>query len=394
MDESSRPSSSQLPTEESRGSSVSRGTGSSISRERLTSLPRNLKKSNLDPKRKRKEINLIDIEEDIIELIAPESISTSSTSIESTRLIDTLNQTISQTNNTIEPVKMTTNNYGMPALSAEAKAEIDKASEKLPRKYKTAPLFDITDPSQMIPWFEATNLPFAADVPKTDRNYLQALKPKVEDEFKDLLEIKLESLIPRELTEEQQQMVALNKDLMEANMKEIRAVKSLQSHFKEGADIMTQLTAVMAQMAKENAKGMINSIPPSGPSNQSNRFKRNTTPRSSNGTQGWMMPEGGDSKRYKLRDNARMPRDDPNIPRYKKIEQMAKDLGWDHAESYFANMEDDEDDKVMDQQMNPNVNLAVWMTRIEELSDRLGNLEAHQEDDVHVFNQDSSNGKK
>ncbi|KAJ3871025.1 hypothetical protein F5051DRAFT_446746 [Lentinula edodes] len=51
---------------------------------------------------------------------------------------------------------MTTNNYGMPALSAEAKAEIDKASAKLPRKYKTAPLFDITDPSQMIPWFEAT----------------------------------------------------------------------------------------------------------------------------------------------------------------------------------------------------------------------------------------------
>ncbi|KAF8829025.1 hypothetical protein HHX47_DHR3000776 [Lentinula edodes] len=513
----------------------------------------------------------------------------------------------------IEPVKMTTNNYGMPALSAEAKAEIDKASAKLPRKYKTSPLFDITDPSQMIPWFEATesifehggitsdeakvrlalewtsykmrqalrvfdlvkkpnwdqfkkdlknmfpqsvgdergsrllleqlvhqfnlidageqekmrifrllfdaemkklmdepkmitnsdavrlflapmtpkvrrgvletvvkdvsvtsmsdrrkedpfkidevmnaaekymigssfdnyyqtlsiasssppinnpnsfsrghiNLPFAADVPKTDRNYLQALKPKVEDEFKDLLGIKLESLIPRELTEEQQQMVALNKDLMEANMKEIRAVKSLQSHFKEGADIMTQLTAVMAQMAKENAKGMINSIPPSGPSNQSNRFERNTTPRSSNGTQwacflckstdhfmnecphlleftkrGWMMPEGGDSKCYKLRDNARMPRDDPNIPRYKKIEQMAKDLGWDRAESYFANMEDDEDDKVMDQQMNPNVNLAVWMTRIEELSDRLGNLEAHREDDVRVFNQDSSNGKK
>ncbi|KAJ3870589.1 hypothetical protein F5051DRAFT_447458 [Lentinula edodes] len=76
-----------------------------------------------------------------------------------------------------------------------------------------------------------------------------------------------------------------------------------------------------------------------------------------------------------------MPRDDPNVPRYKKIEQMAKDLGWDRAESYFANMEDDEDDKVMDQQMNPNVNLAVWMTRIEELSDRLGNLEAHREDD-------------
>ena len=73
---------------------------------------------------------------------------------------------------------------------------------------------------------------------------------------------------------------------------------------------------------------------------------------------------------------------------------MAKDLGWDRAESYFANMEDDEDDKVMDQQMNPNVNLAVWMTRIEELSDRLGNLEAHREDDVRVFNQDSSNGKK
>ncbi|KAJ3898206.1 hypothetical protein F5879DRAFT_763298, partial [Lentinula edodes] len=42
------------------------------------------------------------------------------------------------------------------ALSAEAKAEIDKASAKLPRKYKTVPLFDITDPSQMILWFEAT----------------------------------------------------------------------------------------------------------------------------------------------------------------------------------------------------------------------------------------------
>ncbi|KAJ3871057.1 hypothetical protein F5051DRAFT_446703 [Lentinula edodes] len=459
---------------------------------------------------------------------------------------------------------MTTNNYGMPVLSAEAKAEIDKASAKLPRKYKTAPLIDITDPSQMIPWFEATesifehggitsdearvrlalewtsyktrqalrvfdsvkkpnwdqfkkdlknmfpqsgeqekmrifrllfnaemkklmdkpkmitnsdavrlflapmtpkvrrgmleavvkdvsvtsmkidevmdaaekymigssfntyyqtlsiasssppinkpnsfsrghiNLPFAADVPKTDRNYLQVLKPKVENGFKDLLGIKLESLIPRELTEEQQQMVALNKDLMEANVKEIRAVKPLQLHFKEGADIMTQLTAVMAQMARETAKGMIDSIPQSGPSNQPNRFERNSTLRSSNGTQwacflcklrdhfmhecphllefmkrGWMMPEGGDSKCYKLRDNARMPRDDSNVPQYKKIEQIAKDLECYHAESYFASREDAKDDKVMDQQMNPNVNLAVWMTRIEELSDRLGNLEAH-----------------
>ncbi|KAJ3883991.1 hypothetical protein GG344DRAFT_84788 [Lentinula edodes] len=55
-----------------------------------------------------------------------------------------------------------------------------------------------------------------------------------------------------------------------------------------------------------------------------------------------------------------MPRDDSNVPQYKKIEQMAKDLEWYHAESYFASREDAKDDKVMDQQMIPNVNLATW----------------------------------
>ncbi|KIK52612.1 hypothetical protein GYMLUDRAFT_64139 [Collybiopsis luxurians FD-317 M1] len=70
--------------------------------------------------------------------------------------------------------------------------------------------------------------------------------------------------------------------------------------------------------------------------------------------QGWLVPEGNDSNRVKLKDNQRMPQDDPERLHYQQIEDMAKNLGWDRAEAYFANIEDDSGLE-MDRQLNPDI---------------------------------------
>ena len=69
--------------------------------------------------------------------------------------------------------------------------------------------------------------------------------------------------------------------------------------------------------------------------------------------------------RVKLRDNQRMPKDDPVKPRYKQIEEIAKTLGWDKAEAYFANMVEDDDEEEMEHQLqsqkNTQENFAMFM---------------------------------
>jgi hypothetical protein len=89
---------------------------------------------------------------------------------------------------------------------------------------------------------------------------------------------------------------------------------------------------------------------------------------------GWLIPEGNGSNRVKLRDEKLMPRDNPQKPRYKQIEEMAEALGWNKAESYFANMEDDDDLAEMDYQLEPenSESVSVWMNRMESLVRQLG----------------------
>jgi ribosomal protein L31E len=66
-----------------------------------------------------------------------------------------------------------------------------------------------------------------------------------------------------------------------------------------------------------------------------------------------------------------------------KIEKIAKDRKWDAPEVYFANMEDN--DVEQDMQLDPSMNMAVWMQKMDKIAARLGRIEVQKEDDA-VFN--------
>ena len=55
-----------------------------------------------------------------------------------------------------------------------------------------------------------------------------------------------------------------------------------------------------------------------------------------------------------------MPQDNPHCLRYLQIEDMAKALGWNKAKSYFANMVDKDNDKMMQQLDSENTVSVLW----------------------------------
>ena len=62
---------------------------------------------------------------------------------------------------------------------------------------------------------------------------------------------------------------------------------------------------------------------------------------------GWMVPKGNGSTRMKLKNNMKLPWKEPNgPPRYVLIERLAKQLGWDKVEAYFANTEEEYEEPV------------------------------------------------
>ena len=71
-----------------------------------------------------------------------------------------------------------------------------------------------------------------------------------------------------------------------------------------------------------------------------------------------------------------MPRGDPDNPRHKQIEQIAKALKWDRAESFFANMvEDDDDEAEMNRQLGGNFSFAVLAQMCDQMRNQLDGLE-------------------
>jgi hypothetical protein len=107
---------------------------------------------------------------------------------------------------------------------------------------------------------------------------------------------------------------------------------------------------------------------------------------------GWLIPESPNSSRYKLRDNMRMPKFDPNEPRYLKIEALARERGWDGLEAYFANLEED----VLEVSIvsSPDNQISVFLRKIDELTSRLSAMESDKEEEQ-VFNRGTAslNGK-
>ena len=101
---------------------------------------------------------------------------------------------------------------------------------------------------------------------------------------------------------------------------------------------------------------------------------------------GWLVPEVPGSKRVMLKDGIRMPQEDPTMATWQKIEQIARERGWDKPSAYFANMEDDEDEEYK-LQMSQGVKLSTYISKFEDVAKRLARMEAQREDDMCVYNQ-------
>ncbi|KIK53513.1 hypothetical protein GYMLUDRAFT_250327 [Collybiopsis luxurians FD-317 M1] len=71
-----------------------------------------------------------------------------------------------------------------------------------------------------------------------------------------------------------------------------------------------------------------------------------------------------------------MPLDDPERLHYQQIEDMAKTLGWDRAEAYFTNIED-ESGPEMDRQLNPDSSVAIWMAQLKEMGKSFSEIMKH-----------------
>ncbi|KAE9386938.1 hypothetical protein BT96DRAFT_1005600 [Gymnopus androsaceus JB14] len=92
-----------------------------------------------------------------------------------------------------------------------------------------------------------------------------------------------------------------------------------------------------------------------------------------------------------------MPYDEPGKARWQIIEQIAKDHKWDQAEAYFLNMVDLQEgynEVELNDQLDPSRNLTVWMSKINEIKQRLDQMEAKRKDNIRVYNQEGLSGGK
>lgn len=248
-------------------------------------------------------------------------------------------------------------------------------------------------------------LPFAPEIPKGDESYLKDYK-KVKQERSDdfglppMSDLKLEEL-------------AREKDTNDIFMKELRTVSE---QFKEGMGIMNQLTNIVVKSASTKSEGSTERVAgqlPMPSVSQLTKIQGAKPVMNRQGNpatlrdmacfmckskdhlmydcpyykeylrRGWLVLENpnSDSKRVQLKDGMRMPYEEPGKTRWQTIEQIAKEHKWDKAEAYFANMmEAPEED--YSSQLDPNYNMTVWLSKLDEISERLGNMETQREEDL------------
>lgn len=194
------------------------------------------------------------------------------------------------------------------------------------------------------------SMPFAPEIPEEDTKYLRLFRSasrgvKEEDMWAD------SKRDPRlHDVEESLESIANIKDTNSAIVKEMKVISS---QFKEGMSLMNQLSNIVVQAARAE-QGSRGSPSMSMPSvQQLTTVKPNKpvamtvrqylcfmckSPEHMMGecphyvdfmSRGWLVPEAPGSKRVMLRDGIRMPRDDPSMAIWQKIEQIARDRGWD-----------------------------------------------------------------
>ncbi|KAF5340164.1 hypothetical protein D9757_015210 [Collybiopsis confluens] len=217
-----------------------------------------------------------------------------------------------------------------------------------------------------------------------------------------------DSVNEKEKLEFEKERLASQQDVNEAWLKEMR---QMTLKVGEGLSTVASLVGAAVSQRQPNFEGNqsrygFNQSGPSGPSARYGNTYSNTGPRQmlcfmcrakdhllaacpiyqDYVKRGWLVPEGNGSTRMKLRDEVRMPRDDENTPRYKLIEDIAKSRGWGKAESYFANMVDEEEDE-MNRQLDPEDQVQVLLRELAEAKNAM--LQMNQQrpsDEVRRFN--------
>ena len=262
----------------------------------------------------------------------------------------------------------------------------------------------------------ATMLPFAPELPKTDYQYLTgfggpAMQPAGE---MNILGQGFPPAVVGNVLEVQQQKMATDRDVSDAA---IRELKGVSTQFKEGIGMLNEMAKVVA-MASSSNRGSNSVIPTTSTMSKPYGSARPISTGAVSGVKeflcymckskdhlmsdcdyyknyikrGWLVPVGDGSSRVQLRDGVRLPNHDAKETRWQKIEKIAKDRGWDKVESYFANVEPD-DEEMLDQ-LDPSRAPAIWLTKLDEIASRLGNLEALRNDDIKVYNQEVAESGK
>ena len=252
------------------------------------------------------------------------------------------------------------------------------------------------------------SMPFAPEIPEEDTKYLRSFRSasrgiKEEDIWAD------SKRDPRlHEVEESLESIANIKDTNNAIVKEMKVISS---QFKEGMSLMNQLSNIIVQAARAEQSSRSNhlmlmvqqlsSVKPNKPVAMTLRQYlcfMCKSPEHMMGecphytdfmNRGWLVPEAPGSKRVMLRDGIRMPREDPNMAVWQKIEQIARERGWDKPSAYFANMEDDEDEEY-EISLSQGAKLSAYISKFEDVAERLARMEAQRDEDMHAYTQNAA----
>ena len=249
------------------------------------------------------------------------------------------------------------------------------------------------------------SMPFAPEIPEEDTKYLRSFRHtsrgiKEEDVWADSKrDPRLHDM------EENLETIANIKDTNNAIVKEMKVISS---QFKEGMSFMNQLSNIVAQTARAEQSSRNNMSMPTvqqlatiKPNKQVPMTLRQLlcymckSPEHMMGdcphykeymARGWLVQEAPGSKRVMLRDGIRLPREDATMAIWQKIEQIARERGWDHPSAYFANMEEDEEEEY-EMQLSQGAKISAYLSKIEDMTERLAKMEMQREEDMRMFAQ-------
>lgn len=256
------------------------------------------------------------------------------------------------------------------------------------------------------------SMPFSPEIPEEDTKYLRnfgSTSRAIKDE-----DVWVDSKRDPRLQEVEQNLESIA-NIKDTNTAIVKEMKVISSQFKEGMSLMNQLSNIVVQAARAEQSSRSNSSMPTvqqlavaKPNKTSTMTLRQylcfmckspehmmqECPHFTDFmNRGWLIPEAPGSKRVMLRDGIRMPREDPNMAVWQKIEQIARERGWDKPSAYFANMEDDEEEEY-EMQLSQGAKLSAYISKFEDVAERLARMELQRDEDMRVYAQKTASSSK